>query len=436
METHDVGALAALAKAHGIPTIIDNSWASPVFQRPLSLGVDLVVHSASKYLGGHSDVVAGVVAGSKRADRPHPRRGLSLSRRQAVAVRRLAADPRPAHAADPHAGASGVRPRNRAAPAGPSDRREGLPSRPRQPAARRAHRHVGPVLLRVPRRHRHPRASPTACSCSSSACRWGGHESLIVPGEVVLQQKAQPNSAMAFGVHPRSVRLHVGLEGTEALWSDLEAAIAAASPTKRPEATRRGRERTMKKLLIAAFATRADVGHRTRRHHAEARGGDHQPGAHRDAEVDRRQVRGRQSRHQGRDHLAALGRGVPEIRDHGVGRRTARRGGDAGHLAVALCQQRPAREPRALSRQMGAHRGPDRPRAGARPRRQEHRLHAALRLLSARDVLQQEAVPGGRRRRAAEDHGRVRGGVRRRSPSCRANTATACAAARAASTAG
>ncbi|TIY07504.1 MAG: hypothetical protein E5V18_09870, partial [Mesorhizobium sp.] len=61
---------------------------------------------------------------------------------------------------------------------------------------------------------------------------WGGHESLIVPGEVVLQQKAQPNSAMAFGVHPRSVRLHVGLEGTEALWSDLETAIDAASEEK------------------------------------------------------------------------------------------------------------------------------------------------------------------------------------------------------------
>jgi cystathionine beta-lyase/cystathionine gamma-synthase len=58
---------------------------------------------------------------------------------------------------------------------------------------------------------------------------WGGHESLIVPGDVVLSQKAQPNSAVAFGISPRSVRLHVGLEGTEALWSDLEAAITAAS---------------------------------------------------------------------------------------------------------------------------------------------------------------------------------------------------------------
>ena len=60
---------------------------------------------------------------------------------------------------------------------------------------------------------------------------WGGHESLIVPGEVVLEQKAQPNSAHAFGIHARSVRLHIGLEGTEVLWSDLDAAIAAATQT-------------------------------------------------------------------------------------------------------------------------------------------------------------------------------------------------------------
>ena len=45
--------------------MIDNSWATPIFQNPLALGVDLVVHSASKYIGGHSDVVAGVAAGSR-----------------------------------------------------------------------------------------------------------------------------------------------------------------------------------------------------------------------------------------------------------------------------------------------------------------------------------------------------------------------------------
>ncbi|PRD44924.1 hypothetical protein C5748_04290 [Phyllobacterium phragmitis] len=56
MEAHDA---RALARRHGVTSLIDNSWASPIFQQPLALGVDLVVHSASKYLGGHSDVVAG-----------------------------------------------------------------------------------------------------------------------------------------------------------------------------------------------------------------------------------------------------------------------------------------------------------------------------------------------------------------------------------------
>jgi cystathionine beta-lyase/cystathionine gamma-synthase len=54
---------------------------------------------------------------------------------------------------------------------------------------------------------------------------WGGHESLVVPAQVVRVQAAGPNSAIDFGVDPRMVRLHVGLEGTEALWHDLAEAI-------------------------------------------------------------------------------------------------------------------------------------------------------------------------------------------------------------------
>src|SRR5689334_15693564 len=48
METHDVRGLAAMAKRHNVLTIIDNSWATPIFQRPVAMGVDLVLHSASK----------------------------------------------------------------------------------------------------------------------------------------------------------------------------------------------------------------------------------------------------------------------------------------------------------------------------------------------------------------------------------------------------
>lgn len=61
----DFSALYEIANPRGIATICDNSWASPYFQNPLDWGVDLVVHSATKYLGGHSDIVAGVVVGKR-----------------------------------------------------------------------------------------------------------------------------------------------------------------------------------------------------------------------------------------------------------------------------------------------------------------------------------------------------------------------------------
>ena len=62
----DLENISAFAKKYGIKTIIDNTWATPYFQNPLDFGIDLVVHSSSKYFGGHSDVVAGVIVGSKK----------------------------------------------------------------------------------------------------------------------------------------------------------------------------------------------------------------------------------------------------------------------------------------------------------------------------------------------------------------------------------
>jgi cystathionine beta-lyase/cystathionine gamma-synthase len=58
---------------------------------------------------------------------------------------------------------------------------------------------------------------------------WGGHESLVIPALVARAQAAGPNSALDFSVSPHMVRLHVGLEGTEALWSDLAQALEAAA---------------------------------------------------------------------------------------------------------------------------------------------------------------------------------------------------------------
>jgi len=61
----DVEGVAKLAKGKGIVSMIDNTFASPINQTPLDLGIDLSIHSATKYLSGHSDISAGVVAGTK-----------------------------------------------------------------------------------------------------------------------------------------------------------------------------------------------------------------------------------------------------------------------------------------------------------------------------------------------------------------------------------
>ncbi|MCJ8055081.1 PLP-dependent transferase [Shinella curvata] len=230
MEAHDVGALAAIARRHGAVSVIDNSWASPIFQRPLTLGVDLVLHSASKYLGGHSDVVAGIVTGSKELigrirSEAYPYLGGKLSPFDAwLLIRGLRTLPirMKAHEA------------------------AGLEIAKRLQALDIVETVCHPALAnRLPpgltgtsglfsfifREGVDVRAFADHLKLFKLGVSWGGHESLIVPGEVVLEQKAQPNSAHTFGIDARSVRLHIGLEGTEALWSDLEAAMAAATET-------------------------------------------------------------------------------------------------------------------------------------------------------------------------------------------------------------
>jgi len=227
MEAHDVGALAALARRHGVMSMIDNSWASPIFQQPIRLGVDLVLHSASKYIGGHSDTVAGVVAG--RAD-------LIRAIRQGV-LPYLGAKLAPFEAWLLLRGLRTLPTRMKAHEAAGLAIAGRLAAHPR---VRKLH-HPG-LGNRLP-----PGLSGTSGLfsfefddsvdiprfCDSLelfklGVSWGGHESLIVPALITRVQKAGPNSALDFGVGERVVRLHVGLEGIEALWGDIDRAIAQA----------------------------------------------------------------------------------------------------------------------------------------------------------------------------------------------------------------
>ncbi len=61
---NDLAAIANVARAHGVTTLVDNTFATPYNQRPLDLGIDVVIHSATKFLGGHGDAMGGAVAGS------------------------------------------------------------------------------------------------------------------------------------------------------------------------------------------------------------------------------------------------------------------------------------------------------------------------------------------------------------------------------------
>jgi cystathionine beta-lyase/cystathionine gamma-synthase len=64
-QLQDMEAIASIAKQKNIVTICDNSYCSPIFQQPIVMGIDLVLQSATKYIGGHSDTVAGVLSGNK-----------------------------------------------------------------------------------------------------------------------------------------------------------------------------------------------------------------------------------------------------------------------------------------------------------------------------------------------------------------------------------
>ncbi|MEZ4834114.1 MAG: PLP-dependent aspartate aminotransferase family protein [Caldilineaceae bacterium] len=82
-EIQDLRAVAKLARANNIWTAIDNTWATPLYQKPLDLGLDISIHSGTKYIAGHSDMMLGLVAGTEEAmkhvHRVHGQLGASLA---------------------------------------------------------------------------------------------------------------------------------------------------------------------------------------------------------------------------------------------------------------------------------------------------------------------------------------------------------------------
>jgi cystathionine gamma-synthase len=226
----DIAALAELAHAHGALLVVDNTFATPYLQQPLVLGADIVVHSTTKYLGGHSDVVGGFVATSHQ----------ELSERIAFLQNAVGAVPSPfdcflvlrgvktlAVRMERHcANAARVAEVLSAHPDVEQVYYPGLPEHPGHTTARAQMRHFG-GMVSFAVRGGEERSLKVASSTSifTLAESLGAVESLIEhPGR--MTHASLSDSMLA--VDPSLLRLSVGLEDVDDLVADLHSALRTA----------------------------------------------------------------------------------------------------------------------------------------------------------------------------------------------------------------
>ncbi len=229
----DLAAIAAIARARGATSVVDNTFATPFFQRPLELGIDLVCHSTTKYLNGHSDVVGGAVLTSDAGlyqrmqflqnavgGVPSPMdsflvmRGLKtlhvrMERHQENAfrvARFLEGHPQVEKVTYP-----------------------GLPSHPQHDLARRQMRGFGGMLTFVIRGGLPAaRAFLSSLQVFALAESLGGVESLIEHPAIMTHASVPPATRAALGIDDGFIRVSVGIENAEDLLEDLERGFAAA----------------------------------------------------------------------------------------------------------------------------------------------------------------------------------------------------------------
>ena len=215
-------------ESHGVLTAVDNSWATPLFQQPARHGIDLVLHSASKYLGGHSDTVAGVVAGGAELIRrvnetTYSMFGAKLSPFEAwLLLRGLRSLPLRLQRHE----SSGLRIAAQLRDH-PSVLRVMHPAFSNHPGGATLLGSTGLFSFEANSTIDVP-AFVDALTLFRIGVSWGGHESLVVPALATLQQTPGSNSLSYFGVTEGTIRLHVGLEDPAALWADLEQALLKA----------------------------------------------------------------------------------------------------------------------------------------------------------------------------------------------------------------
>ena len=228
-ELQDIPAVAGIARSHGITTILDNSYATPINQQPIKMGIDMVVHSASKYLNGHSDIVAGVLCCSRNHYEkifgaefmtfggiisPHDAwlmlRGL---RTLPIRMKRVAeTTPKVVAFLESHA-----RVEKMYYPFSPSFPQYELAKRQmKQPAGQFSIQLKAETMAEVDR------------FCDKLeyfllACSWGGYESLLFPTSALIDSGNYRGSPLPWN----TIRFYVGLEEPAVLIEDLRQALEA-----------------------------------------------------------------------------------------------------------------------------------------------------------------------------------------------------------------
>ena len=226
----DVEAVAAVAKTQGAVTMIDNTFASPINQNPHRLGVDVVLHSATKYLGGHSDICAGVAVGSST----HMRQVLAKARHlggsceaQTAALLERSIKTLALRVRQQNANAQAMAEWLDARDDVTTVHYPGLPGHPQHQLATRQMHGYGGMLSFELAGGIDPVAFQRSLTLVASAMSLGGVDTTVCSPYLTSHRTISPERRAAEGISDQLVRMSVGIEDVRDVQADVAAALRA-----------------------------------------------------------------------------------------------------------------------------------------------------------------------------------------------------------------
>ena len=225
----DIAEVAAIGRSAGVATVVDNTFATPVNQRPLELGADLVIHSATKYLGGHSDLTAGVVVGSRdliEKVRHGPAKLYGGNIAPQVAWLVLRGIKTLALRMERHnSNASALANMLIEHPKVSAVHYPGVESHPNHEIAKRQMRGFGGMLAADVGTSEAAKALVNSLKVCTFATSLGGVETLIQPVALMTHATLSPEERVAAGVSEGLLRISVGIEDIDDICRDIYEAL-------------------------------------------------------------------------------------------------------------------------------------------------------------------------------------------------------------------